>query len=572
MNKWELFALPFADKPGAPDKTNHESYILGARILDRPDGPLLEASFYSRESLKLVYRQFIDGDSWIAQGPDGGEVRNIKLNGYTGYTYSSPYRVHADADAQRVVNAFFGLSGGDAVDLLWDFAERLRDIRRGKQQARLNAVTHELEGRVPELPKIIEKWVREYALTDGYMMYMRTRDTIHGYCTNCEQFVTLADAKHNEKTVCPACGKTVTIKAENISRTTLVDSENFSICLNDGQGGIWIRCFNVERDYKGPAFLLRDTLPQTAPYRTMYREYARFCLDNNGVHMWRSRNFFCPFNYNRYKGEPVELTPEPKVKVYRGGKFYMRNIPKVFEGTRYAYCGLREYLREQKDGISSELLPIRYLIAFARWPQLEYLRRQGFTKLAKELIDGTDGRRIFKSKKAKKLAAAIGVDGNDLAALRKLNPTVNALEAYRLLRGKGVRAPAEQLAKLGQIGDYEAYDRKILTELRRRARRSFRSCSGTYCVRKGSRSPQNRSATCPRGNTSITYVNAGSSITICRTSERGTRVSCTPPICAPRRSAHRKRMPKRTRASGSGQSRQTEPMRFHTGGSSAARR
>ena len=326
-----------------------------------------------------------------------------------------------------------------------------------------------------QFPKIDVDQVTEQVneLFKPYLFFRRERDrTIsmwascccrHGSMDNPPRTVGPVEAailsgKHNDKAVCPYCGKEVTLK--NISRLgkkkNLLEYQPV-IILRAKDGDLYARCYWARKNYL-------DGLDDPPLFMDTYA--MRFAIG-------RSEEVHDTYN-GKYVRGVVEGNYDPVHRVitepFSDGNFfygphycpyYILGLEEIAKSD-FKYC---QYEHFEYDKCDSEQRPMyydlcKYLSAYSIYPRgIEMLMKTGGKDLVIDLVCGRKKNRDIINWSATNPYDAFSLDKVELRAFRESGCSFEAIGWYKKLRKKDLQTSFASLYGLMHaLGSYEVED------------------------------------------------------------------------------------------------------------------
>lgn len=231
---------------------------------------------------------------------------------------------------------------------------------------------------VKSLPRDIKGFMYRETLPHYiFYDYARGKPPLNAYCTGCKHEVSITEAKHNGKGICPRCKRSITYKSRG-RRGTIADRSTAQVIQRISENELVIRTmksychfrksdtaeFNV---YENARLFLR-----WEGNKIVNRESYYYCYVRDRITPWHKGDRPI-FNQWRYNFE-ADCT----------GYLYCRNLDCELKGTPWQYSALKEYYK----GDPSPLYAGRYLSEYLRYPMLEYLVKLKLNRLATYVVYG----------------------------------------------------------------------------------------------------------------------------------------------------------------------------------------
>lgn len=294
---------------------------------------------------------------------------------------------------------------------------------------------------LPPAPDDVRDWILKEVVKGRYLIYSLPGD--YAVCTYCGKYHKISDIdivpipKHNEKRICPSCGKEVICKSKGIGRGKLMEMTRVMVLVKRGKS-IYVSITEVDIDFKGE-------LPEVKIWlQAVYKFNHKEQLYEKHHPGW------C------YSGEYWETRKEIKVPQVDGwfgwgspkreGLYvYDRNFDKLFNGTDLKYADVKQIYNEKN--LSAYGL-LRYIYLSAKFQSVELLRKSGFWSLVRSKMDMQAGSRSV-NWKATDLRKIIGLNMGQIREIRGEDFDMRDLEIYKqcLRAGEPVTASGIEFIK-----------------------------------------------------------------------------------------------------------------------------
>ena len=266
--------------------------------------------------------------------------------------------------------------------------------------------------------------------------------------------------KHDDKAVCPYCGRSVTLK--NVSRLgkkkKLVEYHPV-IFLKAKDGDLYARCYWARKNYQQSL----DELP--------------FFMDTHAMHfsIGRSEDFheeWVSYDKTGIKHSVLEGNYDPVHRIitepfttgscwhgFTYCSYYVFGLDEI-ANSDFKYCQYEHFEREKRD---SDKRPMygdlcKYLAAYSIYPrQIEMLMKTGGKSLVEDLVAGRRKNRNIINWKATNPCEAFGLDKMELRAFRESGCDIRVIEDYKNLRRHKLLTSFTSLHELySTLGDVAA--------------------------------------------------------------------------------------------------------------------
>lgn len=319
------------------------------------------------------------------------------------------------ADEQRVTR-YFAYTKRTGFHALKEAQYAIQDCRRAKLEKQKQRKMRERMSCVPVIPHGLKEWARRYAMP-AYLLIdkQNCRKTVQGQCSACGKVAELSDAKHNDKTICPHCGREAIIKSKGRMKS-LYDRETVQVIQKTAPNELVIRIFKFESDaVTGSMHFFesaRQFIRQEADGELSHEDYYNNCGK------WKAgiRPVYICYQYQFY----ADTT----------GHIYTGNLPRVLKGTPWQYCPVAAFYVHYRERM--QMRP--FLAAHLKHPRLEHLVKTGFYTLASDLAYRDDSLPLL-DEAQNRTHQILGVAAEDVTFLRELDADAAALRIFSQYNG-----------------------------------------------------------------------------------------------------------------------------------------
>lgn len=353
-----LIKKELATIPLLPPRTN-KGRILEAGVFELPrSGEILVADYY--KDGKLTARFFSDGTGYHTVF-DWPATCWTKAKPY-GYYWESCGR--CTEEANKLVKSFLHYNYGEADNNINGFIEDVNRQKRRDAEVRRYELMEQHMAMFPELPEGFEQYCEDHLFDHSYLFFSKLgkNGRRQGKCGSCgKSFRVKRDIKHNDKGICPCCGKPVTYKGTWYIQN-LEETRKICVC-NKVDNQLLIRWVDVIRDYDYPSCKRRYNFEPSALNLHLNTPKGQKLYG----YVYQRR----PYGY--YKDWIIRGNEPCVTKSY----VYTENLHDVFGKTYYNV--------DLKDGLEKAKNPIRFhhlLNALRDSPVAEYLFKLGMVTLA----------------------------------------------------------------------------------------------------------------------------------------------------------------------------------------------
>ncbi len=402
--------------------------IAASQILTEGDEEVLEISLFYQG--RLGARYFADEENYYTWS--GGRWSVCKI-GNAGRMSRGEQPLKGDiwslgrewswATDQDKMRAFDFLDTYSMEDYETNVNDRKREAAVERKKDRIRAKMN----RVPAVPQEAEVWVKQKVFPVD-ILFIRKGERYTNYaCTACRaKSRKKAGWKHGEETVCPRCGRPVTVNSRRKEKKGTEPVVILQQC--DGK---W-----VERQFKAVCRWSGNGK------ETRLYEQCRAVIkkgERRGKVWYGLRQ-----EADEYEQEFWDKNPQNKRFV--PSFLWPGNLAEVLP------CGGLE--KSGLDVLAGNMQKINvngFILSFGRKPWVEYLIKAGLIKMAAEIID-----RYWEdipkgmSPYARSLQGALGLDGNRVSRLKELNGGLCELRWLQYEQRKAIKISGESLCYLGR--------------------------------------------------------------------------------------------------------------------------
>ena len=297
------------------------------------------------------------------------------------------------------------------------------------------------------------------SLFKPYLFFKRGKEDIELQCSRCRRAgrmdylprtITMAeqcilDGHHNDKALCPWCGKEVTLKEMRyLGRRVSLCEYHLVVFLDERDGAIFAQCFWTMKDYRReltdpPLFM------QTKAIRFEIGRVTEWVAYEGGVskrvvegRYGRSSCITEPFTNDAW--HPMGLSYLPYTVFGREA---------IGRSEAYRYC---QYHR-MKTVYEKDSVMMRYLAIYSIYPRLtEMLMKSGMAELVKDLIYEKKKNARVLCWEAPDTRSAFSLDGQEMRAFRDAKVSPYVIGDYKALKRAGIRTEFSRLKEIGIYG------------------------------------------------------------------------------------------------------------------------
>lgn len=366
------------------------------------------------------------------------------------YYFTSHCAFYTAKDDQRVTSFCKSNLGSGFSNLrcLQDQIATQRELVR--QHSREQKVIERMEG-IPPIPSNLKRWAHKNVLPAYFFYdYRRRAKSVTGFCTSCQKEVMLGKARHNEKGICPACGREFTMKARG-RRSYINDSENYQVVQQTRSGELLIRIFHAYYHYAKASDIPNISHSESARIFVSRTPDGRFCEE--------------PFYYSHFYGDLTHWKAGSR-PAYRFGyyiredetccKLYCQNLSKALTETAWQYCPLEQFYSVECEPI--QVTP--FLKAYLVHPKLEHLVKVGFSALVSDLVYKWDYGKLL-DETQNRTHRILQVNAEDVTYLRQCNVNRESLQDFQKYCERNVKG-REELHRWQEANNIRNIDTNIL--------------------------------------------------------------------------------------------------------------
>jgi len=310
-----------------------------------------------------------------------------------------------------------------------------------REKARAHVI-HDRMKVLPALPAGLEVWAHR-AIMPAYFFYdyRKGARSVTGLCTACGHEITLDRVKHNMKTICPRCGRELTMKSRG-RRGRFFDRDTCQVVQRTGPDELVIRIIKV-------TYLYETDMPQEC-----CKENARVFVRRDESGAVLTEPYFYAYSDKCWKKgfRPVYYKYSYNFEADDSGHVYCGNLPKALKGTPWQYCPIALFYNSDHERM--QMAP--FLQAYLEHPRLEHLIKTGFYALVSDLVyREADGSHLL-DETQNRTHRILRVAAEDTDYLRELNVKVPVLRAFQDYCERGVKDRQKLLS--WQLGNGVARD------------------------------------------------------------------------------------------------------------------
>ena len=355
-----------------------------------------------------------------------------------------PSNYYCDKSTLIAVKMFFG--NHNITNAIAYIADKNIDSKTYKHKCKLNKIRESIDNNMLEiraLPKAIDNWIEKTLLKDcSYIFYeYKPKKIVKGYCTYCKTDIEINRPTHKSKGSCPHCKTQVTFLSLNKYHITNGFKNVKRVgYLQSVKAGFVLRGYTVTQNFDGCSN--KPTVTKEEAYRVFYNldivkgyligkmyEYGEF--RNTGEY----RFYECRDNY--YLRIPMNLYPTNLNEIL---KKYVTPKNKHIDYNKIA----------QKCG---NIYFEKFIYYTIKYESFENIFKSGLYNICRDIMNGcsTYDFKLHSSN----IKKALGINRDELAVLKKLNPNLKLLKLYQLVK---LKEKAVNIDKLNQYFKLELSD------------------------------------------------------------------------------------------------------------------
>lgn len=255
----------------------------------------------------------------------------------------------------------------------------------------------------------------------------------------------ILNGKHNDRVLCPFCGKEATFKeVRYLGKKKRLLEYKPVVILKASRGDLYARCYWARKDYQ------RDLAD---PPLFMDTEHVRFRLGR--AERWEQYygGWHGHVTAGRYDRKISEPFTEGSGAFQQYCSYYIYGLEEL-EKSKLRYCQYEGFEYDKRDHEGRRLYGdfIRYMVAYCLYPrQVEMLRKAAYgwgDPLVKDLVyQGKKNAAVMRWGEDDP-RKAFGLSGSEMRALLDSGASVYLIEDYKKLRRAGIAASWKTLREL----------------------------------------------------------------------------------------------------------------------------
>ncbi len=465
MNKKELMAIPTEGAPETeiPYKTEvyvepwckggkgHyntvTNYVYTAQSLE---SGVLMLNFF--QSGNIAMRTFIGKDNFFNQLFPEGKVSEAMLGNTLVCNYNTALYPLNGAD--EIISEHFKKNFcyperlsmwhklPDGIKTAFGYQHTIRSRQREEryQKIRDSIDSCMLEIRPPV--KDFDKWAFDH-IVSHYIIY--SAPSKEGICTHCHNTVQIK-AAHGNDTHCPHCRHKVTVLRSGAFHSgpgRRHTEKHVWYIQKLKSGGIAMRLFEIctrlNKEYHSRYLSSCEReININAEWSQEIRTYevGRYFIDADGnfQHSFEYGNFF---NTNEIRWCRSNADSGLCCEMYPGGADIMKAVYPEFK-----YIPIKDIIRGKRYN------PYYLMKSLCQYPFIEYTWKLGLKKLTYDLTDDPYNIHKYINSAGRNITEILGVNKSDIKELVKLDPDIDDLRLYQLIKASNVKASVNDIKSL----------------------------------------------------------------------------------------------------------------------------
>ena len=234
---------------------------------------------------------------------------------------------------------------------------------------------------------------------------------------------------HNEEYNCPKCGVRCTVKNKGKAKScqNLYEQQRVCVIQTSGKNKVYIQCFYAEKSYLGGIYNPEIKFHDACKYYLTPTEQHKY--KENWCSGWGEYNVFSePFLPKCSMGYPVDNS-YTIIGLNRLSKTFLRyNMLEEYAQRREDYL-----LNACRDLMKADIKMIKYLVCFAKYPQLEMLQKLGHYDVVENLVEVGKKSFPYVSWRAKSIYRFFKMDKQEYKQFLTAGGTLELLERKNIV-------------------------------------------------------------------------------------------------------------------------------------------
>lgn len=306
----------------------------------------------------------------------------------------------------------------------------LNELQRGIQAIRGEKRRQHKEQRIKQrmvsvtaLPRGLKTWI-EREIMPNYLFYdyHRGKKPMDGYCTACKKAIQVSGIRHNQKGVCPSCGKQVQFKSRK-KRGYLTDRNTLQVIQKVSDQELVVRFIKIYYGYGHGE----------TPKKEVYENARIFVHWEKGMDI-REQHYYYSYRNDAWKegDRPAGFYYQYNFEADLCGYLYYKNLDCELKDSPWKYSQLKTYYLSDPTPLEA----LSYLKKYIEYPSLEYLVKLRLYRLVTDIVYDQS---LYSSSKlpinpdGKTIREVLGVERQYLPWLQKINPGSRQMQLIKAM-------------------------------------------------------------------------------------------------------------------------------------------
>ena len=466
MNKKELMAIPAEGAPETEIPYKSEIYVEPWCKGEKGHYNTVTNYVYTAQSFEngvlmlnffqsgsIVMRTFIGKDDFFNQLFPEGKVSEAMIGNTLVCNYNTALYPLNGAD--EIISEHFkkNFCYPERLSMWHKLPDGIKEafgyqhtIRKRQREERYRKIRDSIDSCMLEIRppvKDFDKWVFDH-IVSHYIIY--SAPSKEGICTHCHNTVQVK-ATHGNDICCPHCRHKVTVLRSGAfhSGPNRRHTEKYVWYIQKlKKGGIAMRLFRIhtilnKECHSGYLTSCEREIKINDEWSMEISTYenGRYFIDADGnfQHSFEYGNFF---NTNEVRWCRSNTNSGLCCEMYPGGADMMKAAYPEFK-----YIPIKDIIRGKRYN------PCYLMKSLCHFPFIEYTWKLGLKKLTYDLIENP----YYKADKCinaagRNITEILGVNKSDIKELVKLDPDINDLRLYQLIKASNVKASVDDIKRL----------------------------------------------------------------------------------------------------------------------------
>lgn len=409
---------------GKEYEESRDNYIYSIHLDNSTNEQVLIFDMY-KPSGEHLWRYFLNknGQYFTIRKDRENKVSNAGLDYILKYNWNAIYHMANDRTLSATQDFF---KDRKIIDPLKYISGKNQKYKTKKKEARLNKIRESLDNAMLEirpLPMSVERWAENTLLKSSryvFYKYSKHANTI-GYCTHCKTNIVVSGAKNNKAGRCSHCKSHITFKAVDkfLRSRGFSDSKNFAY-FQTTKKGLCVRVFNATRYFSSSHDKYKNSHVE---YHESYRAF--YNMELTGYELLQAYNYEKFMNAYEYRFVKTYDRKNPKCLVYP------TNLNKLLK-----YDNRRKHIDFNAIArLCGELNPFNLIDFPVGYNVVENTFKSGLYNIVKGIINNTISGYNY-NLTATNIKDGFGITKSDINDLQKINPTIEQLRMYQIIKNK----------------------------------------------------------------------------------------------------------------------------------------